>query len=405
MALRLLANDDEWDDCLDEAVSFRSPVQLRRLFEVIVLYCNPGNPFALWEKYKSHLSEDYTYRINNHPTLSSVLDENDAFDMCILDMSESLEQNGIHLFAMTGFIRPVEDKRSMLLPDNSFQNEPRVIREQLEYVEAASALPDPNTFDFNPDQRSVFDSILRVVNDPIRDDPELDITSKLFFIDGPGGTGKTFVFNALLNAVRREGEIALSVASSGTAAVLLDGGRTAHSRFKIPLDANETSVCNFSPNSVIAQLLRRTKIIIWDECSMIGRYTFEAVDRTFKDVFKNVNPVLREVPFGGRVVVLGGDFRQVLPVVPRGTRTQIVDQCINRSVLWSSVRSFRLTINMRVQQALTHHDDNLATRLQTFADFLLRIGSGTEPTVTPLDLISCLIVFPVLYESFSVVIL
>jgi ATP-dependent DNA helicase PIF1 len=168
---------------------------------------------------------------------------------------------------------------------------------------------------------------------------------------------------------------------------LLDGGRTAHSRFKIPLDANETSVCNFSPNSAIAQLLRRTKIIIWDECSMIGRYTFEAVDRTFKDVFKNVNPVLREVPFGGRVVVLGGDFRQVLPVVPRGTRTQIVDQCINRSVLWSSVRSFRLTINMRVQQALTHHDDNLATRLQTFADFLLRIGSGTEPTVTPLDLI------------------
>jgi hypothetical protein len=294
MALGLLASDDEWDDCLDEAVSFRSPVQLRRLFEVIVLYCNPGNPFALWEKYKSHLSEDYTYRINNHPTLSSVLDENDAFDMCLLDMSESLEQNGIHLFAMPGFVRPVEDKRSMLLPDNGFQNEPRVIREQLEYVEAASAFPDPSTFDFNPDQRSVFDSILGVVNDPIRDDPELDITSKLFFVDGPGGTGKTFVFNALLNAVRREGGIALSVASSGTAAILLDGGRTAHSRFKIPLDANETSVCNFSPNSAIAQLLRRTKIIIWDECSMIGRYTFEAVDRTFKGVFKNVNPVLEK---------------------------------------------------------------------------------------------------------------
>ena len=53
------------------------------------------------------------------------------------------------------------------------------------------------------------------------------LQSNLFFIDGPGGTGKTFTYNALLAAVRAEGGIALAVASSGVAALLLPGGSTA----------------------------------------------------------------------------------------------------------------------------------------------------------------------------------
>ena len=66
----------------------------------------------------------------------------------------------------------------------------------------------------------------------------------LFFIDGPGGIGKTFLYNLLLGRVRCEGHIALAMASSGIATLLLNGGRTAHSRFKIPvqnLNANSTS--------------------------------------------------------------------------------------------------------------------------------------------------------------------
>ena len=47
---------------------------------------------------------------------------------------------------------------------------------------------------------------------------------KLFFIDGPGGTGKTFLYDLLLARVRSQGEVALAVASSGLAALLLAGG-------------------------------------------------------------------------------------------------------------------------------------------------------------------------------------
>jgi len=57
----------------------------------------------------------------------------------------------------------------------------------------------------------------------------------VFFLDGPGGSGKTFVYKVLLALVRRDGHVAIGVASSHIATLLLEGGRTAHSIFKIPI--------------------------------------------------------------------------------------------------------------------------------------------------------------------------
>ncbi len=61
-------------------------------------------------------------------------------------------------------------------------------------------------------------------------DPQSKINHTIFFIDGPGGTGKTFFYDTLMTKVRSKGDIALAVASSGVSAVLLKNGRTAHSR-------------------------------------------------------------------------------------------------------------------------------------------------------------------------------
>ena len=55
------------------------------------------------------------------------------------------------------------------------------------------------------------------------------------FIDARGGTGKTFLLNTILSYVRQSGDIALATASSGIAATLLKLGRTAHSRFRLPI--------------------------------------------------------------------------------------------------------------------------------------------------------------------------
>ncbi|KAF3648141.1 hypothetical protein FXO38_04508 [Capsicum annuum] len=61
-----------------------------------------------------------------------------------------------------------------------------------------------------------------------------------------GGTGKTFLYHALLAAIRSKGFVALAIASSGVATSILPGGRTAHSRFKIPIHIDGQFSCNIS---------------------------------------------------------------------------------------------------------------------------------------------------------------
>jgi len=83
----------------------------------------------------------------------------------------------------------------------------------------------------------------------------------------------------------------------------------------------------------LASLLQVARLIIWDEAPMTHRHAFEAVDRTLRDLMKAVDPLLEEKPFGGKVVVFGGDFRQILPVVIKGSREDIVGSCLRRSIL------------------------------------------------------------------------
>ncbi|KAK4403076.1 hypothetical protein Sango_1048300 [Sesamum angolense] len=92
--------------------------------------------------------------------------------------------------------------------------------------------------------------------------------SGIFFIDVPGGTGKTFLYRALLAHLRSKKLIAVATATSGVAAAIMPGGRTAYSRFKIPIDGNESSECTMSKQSGAAELLRRSKLLLWDEAPM-----------------------------------------------------------------------------------------------------------------------------------------
>ena len=75
-------------------------------------------------------------------------------------------------------------------------------------------------------------------------DHVLNKKSQVFFVDGLGGTGKTFLYMALFARVHSEGLIAIATATSGIAASILPGGRTAHSMFKIPIKLASNSMCN-----------------------------------------------------------------------------------------------------------------------------------------------------------------
>jgi ATP-dependent DNA helicase PIF1 len=128
----------------------------------------------------------------------------------------------------------------------------------------------------------------------------------VFFLNGYGGTGKTFIWRTLAAAIRSKGDIVLTVASSGIASLLLPGGRTANSKFKIPVPTFENSTYNIEGDNHHAELLRETKLIIWDETPMCHKFTFECLNRTLQDVVVDKNNSGKL--FGGKVVVFGGDF-------------------------------------------------------------------------------------------------
>ena len=235
----------------------------------------------------------------------------------------------------------------------------RLIAEETEYPEQELLHYTQLIPSLNNDQRRVFDR----VTDAVRADAPL-AANRVFFLDGPGGTGKTYLYNVILAKLRSEGKICLAVASSGIAAELLVGGRTAHSRFKIPLKVSGESTCNISLNTDLANLLKRTALIIWDEVPMSHKHVVETVDRTLRDITQV------EQTFGGITTLFGGDFRQILPVILGGTRAQIVNATLKRSNIWRGIQRMSLQHNMRVQDGDEQYNN-----------FLLEVGEGRTDRV------------------------
>ncbi|GAU49645.1 hypothetical protein TSUD_407820 [Trifolium subterraneum] len=206
-------------------------------------------------------------------------------------------------------IRSTKDYDLPSLPTGATKQNaiPSVIQEELsvhipdEDIQAVAKL--------NNDQMNAFKIIMDVIERK---------QSQVFFIDGPGGTGKTFLYRTLMATLRSQGQIVIAAA---------------HSRFKLSFDAIPGSNCDIRKQTDLANLFRLATAIIWDEAPMTNRYCLEALDKSLKDVLYS------NAPFGGKVMIMGGDFRQVLPVIPKGTKAQTIS-----------------------------------------ASFLMRIGDGVEPT-------------------------
>ena len=116
-------------------------------------------------------------------------------------------------------------------------------------------------------------------------------------------------------------------------------------------------------NTGIAEALKRCSLIVWDEVTMSHKKALEAVNRTLQDLRDS------KCLMGGVTVVLSGDFRQTLPVIPRGTKVDELKACLKSSILWRNVKCLKLSTNMRAHL----HGDILSGQ---FADTLLQLGEG-----------------------------
>ena len=246
----------------------------------------------------------------------------------------------------------------------------KLLREELNYD--INKLKEENLIlvqNLNNEQKYIYEKIIDSVQSQ---------NQKLFFIYGHGGTGKTYLWNAIISKIRSNNEILLAIASSGIASLLLPKRRTAHSRFRIPLSIDKFSTCYIKKRTQLAKLIEKTTLILWDEAPMNNKFCFEALDKSLQDVRDNC-----EQPFGGMNVVLGGDFRQILPVIISGTKEHIIDATITNSYLWPYFEILTLTENMGLKQKNISIQEK--KEITEFSNWILDIGNGISEGIKDIE--------------------
>ena len=341
----IVDSDKEVDSVMEEAASVAFGSAVREIFANMVMFVLQGDHLQFWERHKHLLCEDLTHKAGLQAPDGSILAE------VLMDLKDRLERHG---FTLTQFNIPEPDPRDIQ------PRMPLIIQDEIQHN-----LPDLEA------QISVTEDLLndnqRLVVKTVMDSVEQGL-GMMIALDASGGTGKTYTLTHILNKVRAQGKVALATAASGIAATLLPKGTTFHSRTKCPLKLTEESTCNISEQDSTAALIRMTDLMVVDEVSMMDRRALEAADRTFRWLRGS------DKPFGGITMVFSGDWRQILTVVPHGTRKDIVGRCVKSSKLWTEVKTLRLTENMRIKQAAGQEEAE-------FARFLLNLGEGKIPVI------------------------
>ena len=333
-ALGLLSDDTEWYNSMLEASTFQMPSQLRQLFATILVYCDPSDPLSIWNEFKTSMIEDFVYMS---------MSTDDAENKALCKINSVLQQHGRCLLDF---------------------NLPEAEHDGLEDDDIPVSLPADSLIaireKMNCEQDHFADSVISSI-ESLRNGQHPP--TNYFYLDAPGGTGKTFTFNYLIAFLRNNGYQVATAAPTGVAANLLLGGRTLHKTFRLPVPIVENSTCKISPISKQGEALRNIDIFFIDEASAISRYALEAIDRLMRDITDC------HLPFGGKIVVMGGDFRQTLPVIRHARPAQIIEACLKSSPLWHHFTKFSLTENMRA-----------APGELEFANWLLTIGNNEAQT-------------------------
>ncbi|XP_029655167.1 uncharacterized protein LOC115228835 [Octopus sinensis] len=210
--LGLLEDDNHWNQTLTEAELADSSSRLRYLFTLMLAHCGLANPQQLWEGHRESMCEDIL-REKNRLSFDA-----EIFNIGLIMIDRLLISIVGKSVGEFGFI--ISDIHNI----NSFDEHYN--------LEELRTIVEEREQSLTTGQLEVYREINRVIQEE---------NGSIIFIDAPGGTGKTYLLNLLLAKVRSENKLALAVASSGIAATLLDGGRTAHSTFNIPLNLSYTT--------------------------------------------------------------------------------------------------------------------------------------------------------------------
>lgn len=352
LARGLLLNDDHYIAAMKECSLVQSAYQLRSMFALILKFGPPADPLRIWTMFAFWLCDDCKHAMKR---IDSTLEPTDDMvtALGLFRMQAALEEVGMTLksASLPQPNLPIISRYSTLIGNDAEED----FTPEDSYIHLEKALHS-----MNEEQLALFVAVKASI---VHEKPAL------YFLDGPGGTGKTFVLNAILHYCNVMDTPFLAMASSGIAALLLQKGTTAHTGLKIPINANRDSHCQFSGRDALSESLRRCKLIVWDEISMQNKEDIHCADRSLRDLRCS------DEPFGGIIVLFAGDFRQTLPVVPRGSIEQQALASLKNSYLWRSIQQFALIRNVRLLGSCDDPEiDN--QRNITYAEWLLSLGSG-----------------------------
>ena len=213
IAYGLLETDEEWDKCMSKASESFMPKQLCSLFVTILIFGKPAKPVVLLEKYKDIMGEDIVRHLPSQVHMSDEEYRMFVENVVLLRLQKELEGMGT---CLERFGLPTPDM------ENKIRRIPKVIAEEMFQVETQKEIGNLKCQQLNMDQQDAICAVMKAVHDE-------NYPQRMFFLNAPGGYGKTFLIETLLPTVRGLGKIALAVASSEITAELLEGGRTAHS--------------------------------------------------------------------------------------------------------------------------------------------------------------------------------
>ena len=246
----LLQDDGEWRLCLKDAAEMQTGSQLRQLFSSMLLFCEVSSPESLWIEFQDQICDDLHIRIPN-PSPDCV------YDYGLFLINHLLSDSGYSLLNFPHM--PTPQVNWIAVTSNP------LINDQLSY----SATEELQLFQQHienvhqvQEQSDAYDTIMASIDSR---------RGAVFFLNGPGGTGKTYLYRTLCHKLRSENKIVLCVASSGVASLLLPGSHMAHSTFRIPIhNLDVESLCNISKQDNRAGLLWAVDLIIWDEALMLS---------------------------------------------------------------------------------------------------------------------------------------
>lgn len=327
----IASNDNEWRECLNEAKQFNTPKQLRHLFSIICALNVPANVLALWDEFKTYLSEDFLRDYS----------DDISFNRALLEIEDILISHNVSCEAL-GLPIPI---LMQVVTDSNVVDPVQAQRDYSDMFEQA-----------NDEQRRIIENVIREVQ-------YHDTGSNVFCLTAHAGCGKTFTQTAIIHRLHSLNLKCIATAFSGIASTLLLGGRTLHNAFKLPIPITETSVSSITPNSLYGRYVNSVDLVLIDEISMCPLLLLKVLDRLFKDLCTIPNN--KHKLFGGKTILLCGDFRQILPVVPHGSRAVLIENCISSWIEFDSFHHVSLSQNMR---ALPHEIE--------FVEFLKKIGNG-----------------------------